>query len=147
MRSHSRAFWPARLAVQLPARCIPLLVLLPIYLGLREILSKSDDEEAAEARPSLHWWTIAGVTIANGGDNLGVYIPVLAAQSWAGITVIAAMFLVFTVLGCGLAAAAVRHPAWGKKVRAFTSRFGPYVLIAMGLWIVSEHPFIRAWLD
>ena len=137
----------ARLAVQLPAGWIPLLGLLPIYLGLREIFSKSDDEDATAARPALHWWTITGVTIANGGDNLGVYIPVFAAQSWAGITVIAAMFLVFTVLWCGLAAAAVRHPAWGEKVRAFSSRFGPYVLIAVGLWIVSEHPFIRAWFD
>lgn len=134
----------ARLAVQLPAGWIPLLGLVPIYLGLRAIFSDSeDDDEGANPKPALHWWTVAAVTIANGGDNLGVYIPVFAAQSWAGITVIAAMFLLFTVLWCWLAASAVRHPTWGEKVRTFSGRFGPFVLIAVGLWILSEHPSLR----
>ena len=134
----------ARLAVQLPAGWIPFLGLVPIYLGLREILSPSDeDDDAAPAKPALHWWTVALVTIANGGDNLGVYIPVFAAQSWTGIAVIAAMFFLFTVLWCGLAASAVRHPTWGEKVRTISARFGPWVLIAVGLWILGEHPFVR----
>lgn len=140
----------ARLAVQLPAGWLPFLGLVPIYLGLRAILSSSDDDDddddnATPAKPVLQWWTVAAVTIANGGDNLGVYIPVFASQSWIGITVIAVMFLLFTVLWCGLAATAVRHPTWGEKVRTVSTRFGPYVLIAVGLWIASEHPVVRGW--
>ena len=140
----------ARLAVQLPAGWIPFPGLVPIYLGLRAILFSSDDEDdATPAKPALQWWTIAAVTIANGGDNFGVYIPVFAAQSWIGITVIAVMFLLFTVLWCGLAATAVRHPAWGEKVRTISVRFGPWVLIAcgssqstrwFGLGFVDGHP-------
>lgn len=138
----------ARLAVQLPAGWVPFLGLVPIYLGLREVFSKSeDDDDATAGKPALHWGAIAAITIANGGDNLGVYIPVVAAQSSAGIAVISAMFLVFTVLWCGLAAAAVRHPTWDENVRTFSTRFGPYILIAVGLWIVSEHPFVRAWME
>ena len=137
----------ARLAVQLPGGWIPFLGLVPIYLGLRAIFSPSDDDDVTPAKPALHWWTVALVTIANGGDNLGVYIPVFAAQSWVGIAVIAAMFLLFTVVWCGLAAAAVRHPTWGDKVRTVSARFGPWVLITVGIWIFSGHPFVRAWFD
>lgn len=115
-------------------------------LGLRQILSKIDDADEHTAPPALHWWTVALVTIANGGDNLGVYIPVFVVQPLAGTVAIATMFLLFTFLWCGLAAGIVRHPSWGERVRAVASRFGPWILIGVGLWIVSEHPLVGAWI-
>lgn len=115
-------------------------------LGLRQILSKSDNGDEHAAPPALHWWTVALVTIANGGDNLGVYIPVFAAQPLAGTVAIPAMFLLFTLLWCGLAVGIMQHPSWGKRVRAVAARSGPWILIGVGLWIVSEHPLVGAWI-
>ena len=138
----------ARLAAQLPTGWIPLLGVVPIYLGLRQIFSPSaDDDESTGAPPALHWWTVAAVTIANGGDNLGVYIPVFAGQTIAGTIVIGVLFLIFTLLWCALAYGVVRHPACGEKVRSAAVRFGPYVLVVVGLCIAFEHPAIQGWID
>ena len=51
-----------------------LLGLLPVALGVRALLRRDDDEES----PGVVTGTIgvAGVTIANGADNIAVYVPV-----------------------------------------------------------------------
>ncbi len=138
----------ARLAVQLPESWLPLLGLVPVGLGLKQILSFSDDEEDDAVPTTVSWWTVATITIANGSDNLGVYIPVFAVQSPLSIAVISVMFLLLTFVWCGLAAGVVRHPRWGNSVRKFADRFGPYILIGVGLWILAKHPYIqRQFLD
>lgn len=128
----------ARLAVELPESWIPSLGLVPIALGLRQIFSKSEDNQST-MQPALNWWSVATVTIANGSDNLGVYIPVFTVQSAGAIAVISIMFMLLTLVWCGLASNIVRHPRWGGTVRRFADRFGPYVLIAVGLWILAKH--------
>lgn len=134
----------ARLAVQLSASWIPVLGLVPVYLGVRQLLVRADAEPEVAARKSdLRWWMVAAVTIANGGDNVGVYIPVFAVQSPAGMAVIAIAFLLLTLVWCALALAVVREPTWGMTVRRAAERFGPFVLIAVGLWILGELPVIQ----
>jgi cadmium resistance protein CadD (predicted permease) len=135
----------ARLAVELPESWIAVLGLVPIALGLRQIFAKSDDDEAA-GLPAVSWWGVATVTIANGSDNLGVYIPVFTVQSPAAIAVISVTFMLLTFVWCGLAANIVRHPKWGQNVRRLADRFGPYILIAVGVWIVAKHPLIQSAL-
>lgn len=44
-----------------------------------------DDEPATGAAPST--LAVAGVTFANGGDNVGVYVPVFAVAGVAGVIV------------------------------------------------------------
>lgn len=134
----------ARLAVQLSASWIPVLGLVPVYLGVRQLLARDDAEPEVAARKSdLRWWMVAAVTIANGGDNLGVYIPVFAVQSPAGTAVIAIAFLLLMFVWCALAHAVVREPTWGVSVRRAAERFGPFVLIAVGLWILCESPVVQ----
>lgn len=64
---------------------IGLLGLIPIILGIRIAIKKEGDEEENEAEEvnekletaKANWlfWTITLITIASGGDNLGIYIP------------------------------------------------------------------------
>ena len=133
----------ATLAVQLPQDWLPLLGLAPIALGVRQLFAARDDGGDV-ASPRLNWWVIATITIANGGDNLGVYIPVFAMQTGLGIAIISAMFAVLTFAWCGLAAGIVRHPRWGDKIRTIASRSAPYVFIGVGVWIVGKHAAIQA---
>jgi cadmium resistance protein CadD (predicted permease) len=127
----------ARLAVQLPETWIPLLGLVPLALGFKMMRATAEAPPAA-----LGWWSITAITVANGSDNLGAYIPVFAVQSVVGLAVIAVMFGLLTVAWCSLAHWLVRHPAQGHKVRRVTQRFAPFVLILVGLWIMAGHP---AW--
>jgi cadmium resistance protein CadD (predicted permease) len=82
--------------------------------------------------------TIAAVTFANGGDNVGVYVPVFAAVGTAGIV---AYSIVFLALVAVLVAAA-RFVATRKPIAEVLERWErvlfPIVLIGLGIVILVE---------
>jgi cadmium resistance protein CadD (predicted permease) len=127
----------AWLALAAPPDWLPWLGIAPVALGLRWLFRPHEDE----ATPGgSSWQTVAFVTIANGADNLGVYIPAFAIQTFAQKAIVAATFTLLTFVLCGLAWTAVRHPTWGPHIRHWSAKLGPFVLIAIGLWVVAHHP-------
>jgi len=80
----------------LPESAIPYLGLLPLALGLRagwrtwrERHNTQDDKEwhkDATDRSAPGVLAVAAVTFANGGDNIGVYVPVFATTGPGGLT-------------------------------------------------------------
>ena len=83
----------ALLALTIPEGWIGLLGLVPLALGMRGLYASwrprasdhADDDEAGDVhvdtRSRMQWGAVASVTIANGGDNLGVYIRCSHANS------------------------------------------------------------------
>jgi len=131
----------ASLAHAIPTHLLNWLGLVPIAIGLKLLRDRqrSDDiGDAAPARPSTRALGVAAITIANGGDNLGVYIPVFATHDGHAIALWAAVFVTMTALLCLMAAGLVGHRAWRGPVEAFAARFVPWGLIALGLWILSR---------
>jgi len=134
-------------ALAVPAHWPSLLGVVPLVMGLWKawelIHNRAEpDDEAADARraagrPGSQVLIVAAVTIANGGDNLSVYIPLFASNA-AGVPVFVIVFAVMTALWCAAAHAFVWHPAGA----ALTQRFGhlllPVVLIALGAWILWD---------
>src|SRR5688572_3173619 len=64
---------------------IGLLGLIPIYLGVRGIWDVLKNRESGNENDDLYKndrknksLAVAGVTIANGGDNIGIYVPLFA---------------------------------------------------------------------
>jgi cadmium resistance protein CadD (predicted permease) len=126
-------------AALLPEGVIPYLGLVPLALGLRaawEVWRGDDDgdEEVRAAAPGV--LAVAGITLANGGDNLGVYIPVLTTAGRAGIVVYVVVFLVLVGVWCALG----RFLATRAPVARTLARYGhvalPVVLVAVGLLIL-----------
>ncbi|MEU4240373.1 cadmium resistance transporter [Actinoplanes sp. NPDC026619] len=126
----------------LPAKVIPYLGLLPLAIGLKagwqvwrdRDKPDSDEEPAATAPGPLQ---VAAVTFANGGDNIGVYVPVFAVAGVAGMVGYASVFLVGVAVWCGAGwFLATRAP-----VAAALARWGhlilPVVLVAIGLLILA----------
>lgn len=148
----------ALFALAIPEGWIGLLGLAPLALGVRRLLAlpssrtASDAEEAerlhaAEARVERvahsRWIAVALVTVANGGDNLGVYIP-LFAHTPAWIPVYAAVFAVMTGLWCAAGHRLVQHPILGTRIRQCGHVSLPFVLIGLGLYILSDaRPLLR----
>jgi len=82
--------------------------------------------------------TVATVTFANGGDNIGVYLPVFATADTADVLTYCVVFLVMVGAWCALGAfLATRRP-----VARALSRWGhvllPAALVAVGLAILAE---------
>jgi cadmium resistance protein CadD (predicted permease) len=127
----------------LPDAVIPYLGVLPLLLGLRAAWQAwrhredvGEGSAAPGAGPAVP--AVAAVTFANGGDNIGVYVPVFATAGTGGLVVFAVVFLVLVAVWC----AAGRFFATRPIIARGLSRWGhvvlPVVLIGIGLVILVE---------
>ncbi|MET8835837.1 cadmium resistance transporter [Micromonospora sp. NPDC004540] len=111
-----------------------LLGLLPIGLGVRALLTRGDDEPPAVVGSLLG---VAGVTVANGADNIAVYVPVFRSLNPATGLVWLLVFAVLVAIWCVVAALLGSHP----RVVSLVGRAGhwlvPAVFIALGVVILT----------
>jgi cadmium resistance transport/sequestration family protein len=135
----------ALVALIVPPAWIGLMGLLPIALGLKALFALSDDGDDDDEISKLASVTsigrilaVAGVTVANGGDNLGVYVPLFATQSAPQVAVTCVVFLIVTGLWCFAARWLVDHPTAGPPIRLAGQRLLPAVLIALGAFILWD---------
>ncbi|KMO37740.1 hypothetical protein VQ03_18800 [Methylobacterium tarhaniae] len=118
-----------------------LLGLLPIVLGTRRLLAlRSDDGDEAASEPASlgKVLAVAGVTIANGGDNIGIYTPVFATSAAPRLVLVLAVFAVMVALWLGFAHWLVHHPALGAPIRRIGRVATPFVLIGIGAMVLVE---------
>lgn len=133
------------LGLLVPQAYIGLLGLVPMFLGLKGIWrllkSKPDDDEVDmdEGRGENKVFTVAGVTIANGGDNIGIYVPLFATLTWTDKTTMVIIFLAMTVLWCMIAKYFVKHPYVASVVEKYGHRITPFVLMLLGIFILYEN--------
>ncbi|MDX2591483.1 MULTISPECIES: cadmium resistance transporter [Streptomyces] len=130
-------------ATLLPESAIPYLGLLPLALGLKAAWQAwkhrgdEDDEEAAkEGGPKA--LEVAAVTFANGGDNIGVYVPVFATAGVGGMSVYALVFLILVAVWCFAGRFFATRPLVAKALSRWGHILLPVVLIAIGLLILIE---------
>jgi cadmium resistance protein CadD (predicted permease) len=136
-------------ATAVPAQWIRWLGLLPIGLGVWLLVQlwrkrgqgDDDDDEvikerAFEARLHSQVLAVAAITIANGGDNLSVYIP-LFARDVSVLPLYIGVFTVLTGAWCWLGYALVKNPLGGAVMARWGHILLPFVLIAIGVHILS----------
>ncbi|MAP64394.1 MAG: cadmium resistance transporter [Actinomycetota bacterium] len=126
----------------LPPSVIPYFGLIPLALGLWAAWEAwrgdddDDDDEARVAGKNVGVLTVAAVTFANGGDNIGVYVPVFLS---AGTGAVVAYCVVFLVLVAVLVAAA-KFVATRRPIAEVLERWEhvlfPIVLIGLGIFIL-----------
>jgi cadmium resistance protein CadD (predicted permease) len=134
----------ARLAVAIEARYVALIGVVPIALGIRHLFGARRDVEAqteSKARSIAGVLGVAATTIANGGDNLGVYTPVFATMATRGLALTCAVFAAMVALWLLAARWLVAHPLTGAWLRRASPIGTPLVLIVLGAWIVW-----RGWM-
>ncbi|WP_254722571.1 cadmium resistance transporter [Streptomyces spororaveus] len=81
---------------------------------------------------------VAAVTFANGGDNIGVYVPVFATAGAGGMSVYAAVFLALVAVWCFAGKFFATRPVIAKALARWGHILLPVVLIATGLLILIE---------
>lgn len=136
----------ALLSLVIPTAYLGLLGIFPILVGIRKLLELSHDPAEADPTKALAVTTgsygniasVALVTIANGGDNIGVYIPSFAVHSGGQVAIIAVVFVAMTALLCMLAHWMVSHPRLGAPLRRYGHIFAPLVLIGLGILIIHN---------
>ncbi len=119
---------------------IGLLGFIPIILGIRAMLSKEESKEEATrtGRKSL-LATVTLVTIASGGDNLGIYIPWFATLDGAYLGLTMLVFLVFTLIFWALGYLLANQSHIKTLLSRFSAVLVPVVFLLLGLVILSEN--------
>ncbi|MDC3956889.1 cadmium resistance transporter [Polyangium jinanense] len=135
----------ALFAFVVPEGWIGLLGVVPLGLGLRGLWALRQGEEegdAPEVEPgagmhSSKVLAVAGVTVANGGDNLGVYIPLFSSAPKL-VPLYAAVFVVMTGVWCAIGYHLVHNELLGRRIRRWGRLALPFVLVALGLLSLSR---------
>ncbi|MFI7005438.1 cadmium resistance transporter [Streptomyces sp. NPDC050145] len=133
-------------ATCLPESAIPYLGLLPLALGLKSAWQAWKDhrggDEAEGEEPAKEGGPgpleVAAVTFANGGDNIGVYVPVFATSGIGGMTVYAVVFLVLVAVWCFAGKFFATRPVIAKALARWGHILLPLALITIGLLILIE---------
>jgi cadmium resistance protein CadD (predicted permease) len=130
-------------ATFLPDEVIPYLGLLPLALGIKAAIQAwrhrrdPDDEEQIPGKaPGI--LEVAAVTFANGGDNIGVYVPVFATAGAGAMTVYAIVFLALVAVWVAAGRFFATRPLIAKALSRWGHILLPIVLIGLGLLILIE---------
>ena len=136
--------------VLIPQEWIRFLGILPLAIGLKQLLVREDCDNLPSALDSSdgsdpgqglfsgRTLTVATVTFVNGGDNIGVYVPFFASLDRGELMIVGTVFVAMTALWCAVSHALVRHPLLGHPLRHYGRVIAPFVLIALGLAILFE---------
>ena len=78
------------------------------------------------------------VTFANGGDNIGIYIPLFASMSLVDILVTVIIFMLLVALWCIIGLKLAEHPFVQINIEKYKHIFVPIVFIGLGIFILIE---------
>jgi len=151
----------------LPEEWIGLLGILPIAIGIRQLFQSADNADAVQtvshelghtldsvrsrgSRRSVltsvlvpQTYQVAVITFANGGDNIGIYVPLFASSNLPGLLIIISLFLILSLVWCFVAYYITRHPMLAPVITRYGNRLVPFVLVVLGLYILIENGTYR----
>ena len=130
-------------ATLLPESAIRYLGLLPLALGIRAAAQawrhRGDPEDETQSRaggPTI--LEVAAVTLANGGDNIGVYVPVFTNVGASGTIVYCVVFVVLVGVWCTAGRFVATRPVIARPLSRWGHILLPVVLTGLGVLILVE---------
>lgn len=148
----------------IPPIWIGLLGFLPVVIGISYLLSRDNQESIQtvsaqlKTKPSRvrrpkqsllatlrdpQTYRVSAVTIANGGNNIGIYVPLFASSALPSLGVILGICYLTIGLWCFLSYNLTRQPAIAFVMARYARRIFPFILIWIGLSIVFENQSYR----
>ncbi|MFI6428609.1 cadmium resistance transporter [Promicromonospora sp. NPDC050880] len=125
-----------------PDEWVGLLGLIPLAIGVlalvRTLRGQDDDDEAESALKAVGLLGVAGITIANGGDNIAIYTPVFRTMSTTDTLITIAVFLVLLALWCLLARIVGTNETVTEALEKVEHWLVPVVFIGLGVFILIE---------
>jgi len=134
-----------------PRPWIGLLGIVPIAIGISRLLNDQDETDADSETTLLpaeaHWfsellspqsYSVAAVTFANGGDNIGIYVPLFANSTGERLIAILGVFFSLVGVWCYTAWRLTRIPAIAETLTRYGNQLVPFVLMGLGVLILID---------
>ena len=126
---------------------IGFLGLIPLGLGIRSIFVDEDVDEDSIGNQiknnQSQIFAITGLTLAMGGDNLGIYIPYFTGMNVGQIVIVLAVFIIGIFLLCQLAKRFATIPMSGGIIERYGRIIVPVIFIGLGIYILVENGTIN----
>jgi cadmium resistance protein CadD (predicted permease) len=134
----------------IPQDAIGLLGFIPIILGLDRLLNKKNELSKVELSTELNvnsilsnlispqTYTVAALTVANGTDNISVYVPLFAHSSPTNLLVIFSIFYCLVGVWCYTAQKLTDNLTIGNLLNSYSSNFVALSLMVIGIFIVLD---------
>ncbi|QLE54487.1 cadmium resistance transporter [Nostoc sp. TCL26-01] len=134
----------------LPPKVIGLLGLIPIVMGINSLVNKESitEDVSPESTPSTtttitdlftpQVYSIAAITLANGGDNISVYVPLFANSNLTVFFIIICSFIILLGIWCYAAYRLTYQKNIADILTRYSNYLVPFVLIGIGTFIVLK---------
>ncbi len=149
-----------------PRTWIGILGLVPITIGISRLINRKKDKDevltvasgfdrfpvnTSIASPlasilSPQSYQVAAVTFANGGDNIGIYVPLFASSNLASLGVVLSVFFLLVGVWYYIAYLLIHQPAIANLLTRYGNALVPLVLISLGVVILIESGTYRLLL-
>ena len=129
-----------------PQQYIGILGIVPIILGIKELicylkkkkLPHNEDKESNSNKSKGLIFSVVFVTVANGADNLGVYIPLFLGYSIIQIIAVLIVFTIMIALWCILGKKLSDFKFLRELLLKYKHVIVPIVFIILGIYIIIK---------
>ncbi len=135
----------------IPQHWIGLLGMLPIAIGISSLVNQEEDlsefvkEETEQFEDSTitsflspQTYSVAVVTVANGSDNISVYVPLFASSDFGSFLIIIVIFFLLIGVWCYTAYKLSHQRVIAELLTRRGNQLVPFVLIGLGAFIVLK---------
>ncbi|BAZ66818.1 MAG: cadmium resistance transporter [Pelatocladus maniniholoensis HA4357-MV3] len=129
-----------------------LLGLIPIAMGISSLINQEeniseeiaithvDDKNSDTANFfNPHTYSVAAITIANGSDNISVYVPLFASGSLNNFIIIVIVFFLLIAIWCYLAYKFTSYSQIANILSKYGNYIFPIVLIGIGSYLLLKN--------
>ncbi|KAB8139147.1 CadD family cadmium resistance transporter [Gracilibacillus oryzae] len=132
----------------IPDQWVGLLGLIPIYLGVK-LFIKGEDEDEGNILSSLNkfnkfYLSVAFITFANGGDNIGIYVPFFSTLNNSQLIITVVTFFIMVAVWCLIGYRLARFKYVSETLEKYGRWIIPIVFIGLGIYIMVENETLRA---
>lgn len=126
----------------IPQKYIGLLGLIPIALGIKEWVTykKKGEKDVLDKMPGTQStvFSVVLVSVANGADNIGVYIPLFTGYSVAQILITVTIFVLMMALWCFLGEKITGISRIKDAIMKYKNIAVPILFFALGIYIMIK---------
>jgi cadmium resistance protein CadD (predicted permease) len=127
----------------IPSEPIGFLGLLPILLGIWKLFdlllpTKEEESEKSNIAEMKSILKVSIITLMNGGDNIGTYIPLFSQANGAEIAVYVAIYYILLGVWCLVAFLVMRQKHILLVVQRYVRVLIPLLFVGLGVYIIIK---------